>query len=434
MALFALIDCNDFYASCERVFNPKLLGRPVVVLSNNDGCVIARSKEAKVLNIPMGCPVFKIQGLIRQHNIAVLSANFALYGDMSARVMSLLQAAWPEVYVYSIDEAFLTLTGLPEQDYPLWCQTTRRAVEKSTGIPLSLGLAPTKVLAKLACRMAKKQARSGVFYWHKPEVCQKILQQTVVGDLWGVGKAWQAKLEAMGIDSAWELMCADPIIFREKFNRLMQSIILELRGQSSIHFDELSAPQSISVSRSFSSPLSLLCEIEQAIASFANSAGQKARRYALAARSMNVFLSKDPFTTKHDVVRRANFSFDTPINDSATLITQSKKIMAQLFVTGNAYKKAGIILQPLVSANRPQQYDLFSASSNDESDHKARNRLVDKINSRYGHHTIFPAAIGIKAIWQPIPQNRSPAYTTNWDELPKVSCDPVIFSLGKMSE
>lgn len=431
MPLFALIDCNDFYASCERVFNPKLLGRPLVVLSNNDGCVIARSKEAKALNIPMGCPVFKIQGLIRQHNIAVLSANFALYGDMSARVMSLLQSAWPEVYIYSIDEAFLTLTGLPTQDYPLWCQTTRRAVEKSTGIPLSLGLAPTKVLAKLACRIAKKQARSGVFYWHKPEICQKILQQTAVGDLWGVGRSWQAKLEAMRIGSAWELMCADPIIFREKFNRLMQSIILELRGQSCIHFDELSAPQSISVSRSFSSPLSLLCEIEQAIASFANSAGQKARQYGLAARSMTVFLSKDPFTAKHDVVRRASFSLDPPINDSATLITQSKKIMAQLFVSGETYKKAGVILQPLVCADLPQQYDLFSSSSSDKSAHKARNNLVDQINSRYGRQTIFPAATGIKPIWQPIPRNRSPAYTTNWNELPEVSCETVIYSLSE---
>lgn len=202
MNLVALVDCNNFYVSCERVFDPKLNGRPVVVLSNNDGCIIARSNEAKALGISMGCPLFKVADKIKRHRIAVLSSNYALYGDMSQRVMGLLSEAWPQTHVYSIDEAFLQLNGLPSTQCVKWCQQLRGDVERATGIPLSLGLAPSKVLAKLANRTAKQLQRSGLFYWHKPTVCRRILQQTAIAEVWGIGRRWAAKLAALGIHTA----------------------------------------------------------------------------------------------------------------------------------------------------------------------------------------------------------------------------------------
>jgi DNA polymerase V len=418
--VFALADCNSFYCSCERVFAPRLAKVPVVVLSNNDGCVIARTNEAKALGIPMGAPAYQWERLFRKNGVAVFSANFALYGDMSARVMSTLAQHAPGIEVYSIDEAFLDLTGV--RDPEGFCRALRATVLRWTGIPVSFGLGPTKTLSKAANKLAKKEAAcGGVFSLFRPDA-DAWLAWLPVEDVWGIGRRQAAKLAAMGIHDARGLKYLDRNLARRKFTVVGLHTVLELQGVPCIDLE--AAPpskKSICSSRSFGRPVTSLVDIKEAVAAYAARVGEKLRAQRSVASVVMVFVRTNYF--KPDEPRYENIThvaLPVVTNDTAVLITAAHAGLEKIFRAGHRYQKSGVLVVGL-EPEACRQLSLLAQPPEDEARRRTLMTAMDKINAKWGRGACSPAAAGAgkKRSWSMRQEKLSRRYTTCWAELPE---------------
>ncbi len=410
---FALIDCNNFFASCERVFNPALENKPVVVLSNNDGCIVARSNEAKALGIPMGAPLFQYKELMKQHQVQVFSSNFQLYGDMSDRVMATLAAHLPDIEVYSIDEAFVRLDGMPVGDYFAYCQKVREIVKQWTGMSVSIGIGPTKVLAKLANHIAKKRIEEGVFEVSSDNT--QVLQSFPVEDIWGVGWKWSQKLRRLGIGTAYDLQQADARFIRKSLTVTGERLHRELNGVSCLELEEVQPRNNILSSRSFGRPVTEKVELAEALANYVSIACRKLRNQHSRAGGLRVFLKTNKFrSTDPQYYNSAIIEFDMPASDTGELIAAAKRGLDAIYRKGYRYKKCGVLLVDLVPDTHHQQH-LFCQKDYTKSDKVMV--ALDLINQRYGKETAFFAAQGIKREWQMRSDLRSLRYTTVWGEL-----------------
>jgi len=416
--MFALADCNNFFASCERVFRPELNGKPVIVLSNNDGCAVARSNEAKALGIKMGDPLFKIRSIVERCGVAVFSSNFALYGDMSARVQEVLRGFAPSVEVYSIDESFLDLRGMRVDDFGAYAREISRTCWKMTSIPVSVGIAPTKTLAKIASKLCKKYPKlRGGCYMYRPEDIEKVLRKFPVGDVWGIGRRSLKKLDSLGVRTAWDYTQLPESTVRMLFHLPGFRTWKELRGEPCMELEDLVEPrQSICVSRSFAHEIRDLSTLSEQVANFADSAVGKLRSQGSVAREMMVFAQTNRFKSdepqafsNHLVV------FPEPTADYRTILSAAVNATATLFRAEYGYKKAGVVFSKMEQEVTPS---LFADPAVQEKEGRLSSAL-DALTSAYGRGAVRFATQGDGRILR----NReyeSPHYTTQWDDLPKV--------------
>ena len=415
--IFALVDCNNFYVSCERVFNPKLEGRPVVVLSNNDGCVVARSNEAKALNIGMGVPAFEVADLIKKHNIEVFSSNYTLYADMSARVMETLSTFTPDIEIYSIDEAFLNLAGFnrPLENYG---RQIRQRVRQWTGMPVSIGIAGTKTLAKIANHLAKHSATAnGVLDLTDSTNLEQVLAGVPLEKIWGIGIRSAIKLKRVGFKTALDLSKANISWIRSRFGVVGVRTVYELQNTCCYQLEHNPpARQSIVVSRMFGVPVESIEQLKEAAATYASRAGEKLREHKLAAGLMTVFVTTSRFI-KNKYFNSRTVIFDTATNDTKELIKAALAIIENLYRKNCKFKKCGVILIGLVQESRVQQ-NLFDRTNREKS--RRLMQAVDVVNSRAGC-PLYWAAEGLHKDWHVKFKKRSGRYTTRWDELPKIT-------------
>lgn len=416
--MFALADCNNFFASCERVFRPELGGKPVIVLSNNDGCAVARSNEAKALGIKMGDPLFKIRDIVLKGGVAVFSSNFALYGDMSARVQEVLRTFAPGVEVYSIDESFLDLRGMPVTDFDAYAKEISRTCWKMTSIPVSVGIAPTKTLAKIASKLCKQYPKlQGGCYMYRSADIEKVLRKFPVGDVWGVGRRSLKKLESLGVRTAWDYTQLPETTVRMLFHLPGYRTWKELRGEPCIGLEDLVEPrQSICVSRSFAHEIRDLSTLSEQVANFADAAVGKLRGQGSLAREMMVFALTNRFKDSEPQAFSSHLVvFPEPTADYRAILSAAVNATATLFRTEYGYKKAGVVFTKM---EQEVTASLFADQSALEKDGRLSSAL-DALTSAYGRGAVRFATQGDGRILR----NRdyeSPHYTTQWDELPKV--------------
>jgi len=426
--MFALVDCNNFYVSCERVFNPALNGRPAVVLSNNDGCFISRSNEAKALGLPMGGPAFKFRKTIEEHSVALYSANFALYGDMSSRVMNTLAAFAPSMEVYSIDEAFLDMTGFERIGLEAYARSISRAVRRDTGIPVSIGLAPTKTLAKLANRMAKKNPQfEGVCILPDCEVARKAMASMEVGDVWGIGRRHTEFLNRNGVKTALDLADAPTAWVRRHLHITGARVQAELNGNSCLPLELVRpAKQSICTSRSFGEVVTDKASLGQAVAHFATKCALKLRGEGELASLVTVFICTSPFEEKplrYYGTRTASLPVAT--QDTLAIVRTAAVVLGDLFRPGLPYKKAGVILGGLapVTGSELHQTTLFDHEPMQVQETSSRlMQALDAVNSRYGQGTLRIAADASTG-WKQRQEKLSPHYTTSWEDIIEIRVD-----------
>lgn len=416
--MFALIDCNNFYASCERLFRPDLHNKPIVVLSNNDGCIIARSNETKALGIKMGEPFFKVKAFCKQHHVHVFSSNYTLYGDLSDRVMAVIQASWPQTEIYSIDEAFLHISTLPCKELPAFSRDLQKKILRHTGIPTSIGIGKTKTLAKLANYVAKKQLRIPVF-----DITGKSswLDKIPVSSIWGVGRQWTKRLNAIGIFTAQHLKALDFGVAKHRFNVALQRTVMELNEIPCLALETEQPKQSIISSCSFGSLQTDYAPMQEAISHHCATAWEKMRRQGLIAQHMSVFIRSNAF--RDDLPSYSNLASFSLVHatDDIRLLTQYARTgLKKIFKPGIHYHKSGVLLAGLVNKNHRQR-DLFTALS-DQSLQQGDNmmQVMDRINTKYGSRTIRLAAEGFNKAWSMSRQLKSPHYTTRWSDLPTV--------------
>ncbi len=415
MKVFALVDCNNFYASCERVFDPSLKKRPIVVLSNNDGCIVARSNEVKALGIPMGVPYFEHEAVIKKHNVAVFSSNYQLYGDMSQRVMDSLRLFAPDMEVYSIDEAFLRLDHLQPRNLYEYCKTIRAKVIQWTGIPVSIGIGPSKVLAKVANRVAKKQTDDGVFDIRSQKTQDEILKTLDVEKIWGIAGRWAERLGRMGIEKASELRDASPTIIRKHLSVVGERLLRELKGHSCIDLEDIQPRKNIMSSKSFGTLLTKKEPLEEALANYAARACEKLRQQNSRAQAVYVFVQTNGFReTDKQYSNALTCTLTIPTSDTRIIIEAAKFCLNRIYKQGYRYKKTGIMLLDLIPASLEQKH-LFVNFDHRPGDHLME--LVDRINKDHGPDTLFFGAQGVTREWKMRCGLRSPRYTTQWDEL-----------------
>lgn len=418
LTMFALADCNNFYPSCIRVFQPSLNGKPVVVLSNNDGCVIARSNEAKLLQVAMGAPYFKIERYVKQEGIAVFSSNYALFGDLSNRVMQVLSGFAPQIEEYSIDECFLDFTGFRQDltDYSLLiCKT----VQQWTGIPISIGIAPTKTLAKLANRLAKKgyAANGQVLDWRTVTETESVLKTIALDELWGISGRTAAKLKALEIHNALDLSQADPKRLRLHLGVVMERIVCELQGISCIPLEAMPTPRKqILTSRSFGEKLTLFDDLRAAVSYFATRSAHKLRQQHLTTSALNVFVATSPFDTKNPYYSNsATMLFNKPTHHTADLVQAAHLGLKKIYKPGLYYQRAGVLLPELQPVGVVQK-TLFDGEENTGQPGQLMDTL-DTINRRYGNNSICYASELLSTRWCMRQQFKSPSYTTQWTDL-----------------
>ncbi|MFD2245212.1 Y-family DNA polymerase [Pontibacter ruber] len=415
-SLFALVDCNNFYASCERVFDPKLEGKPIVVLSNNDGCIIARSNEAKALGIQMGEPAFKAKDVIEQHDVQVFSSNYTLYGDMSARVMQTLAQFTPNLEVYSIDEAFLDLGNFYGRDLNHYAQEMRNTVKTWTGIPVSVGIAPTKTLAKLANRLSKKSKKAdGVLVLTDERHIEEALRRTEVGDVWGIGRRYAQKLAGFGIHTALDLRNASDAFVKKNMTVVGLRTVRELRGEACLDL-ELVAPnkQNICTSRSFGQSVSSLSELQEATANYASRCAAKLRRQKSCAGAITVFLQTNQFRDEPQYFNSKTIALPTASNSTLELLHYANLALQALYREGYKYKKSGVIVSELRPQNQVQASLLDTV---DRDKHQRLMQALDKLNSAWGRDKVTCAAQGTTRPWQLKCEKKSPCYTTRLGQL-----------------
>lgn len=423
--MFALVDCNNFYVSCERVFDPSLNGRPVVVLSNNDGCFIARSNEAKALGLPMGGPAFKFRETLKKHRVKVFSANFPLYGDMSSRVMETLASLAPEIEIYSIDEAFLDMTGFRRFGFTEYGAMIRKTVTKHTGIPVCIGMGPTKTLAKVANRLAKKERRyNGVCLLSDEQEIQAALASLKVENIWGIGRQWSALLHARGIKTALDFSRASSTWIRQHLHITGARIQEELLGHSCLPLEQVRQPkQSICTSRSFGRSVIEFEELQQAVATFAAKCAATLRKEGSVTSTLTVFICTSPFnepSRKYWGTRTVALRQQT--QDTIEIIRAADQVLTAIFKAGYEYKKAGVIVGGISSeANAEMPLSLFSDEETELTNDRQQKlmQVMDKVNRRYGNGTIHSGAENAEA-WKPRQSNLSPHYTTAWKDIIEV--------------
>ncbi len=471
--MFLLIDCNNFYASCERVFNPKLEGKAVVVLSNNDGCIVARSNEAKALNIDMGLPYFKIKNLLVKHDVAVLSSNYALYGDMSSRVMSILSQYSDKIEIYSIDEAFLEFPDFSGKElYELGLEI-KQQVQRETGIPVSIGVAVNKTLAKVANELVKKDNKRSLKGMEPKfggclvlgnnrtsEQMDLFLSGLDVGDVWGVGRRYAKKFERFGIFTAKDLKYSNLDWIQSQSNTLGRQMVMELGGLKCFPLELNPVPKkSIVSSRSFGEAITTLEELSQAVATHASKLGEKLRKQEGLTQNISVFIMNNRFEKNSYYFGIKNTSLHKPTNYTPDLIKVSLEILSKIYKPGLKYKKCGVMATTILTTDQDQsEMDLFSGldgllpelNTLNSKSKSSKSKLVetktkdrvnfktlktftktkaqkaelmksfDKLNSRYGQGTIRLAVLGINNKWQMKATHRSNRYTTLWSELLRV--------------
>ncbi|MCF8029590.1 MAG: Y-family DNA polymerase [Desulfohalobiaceae bacterium] len=419
--LFALVDCNNFYVSCERVFQPGLEKVPVVVLSNNDGCVVARSEGAKRLGIPMGAPAFKWRGVFRRHGVREFSSNYALYSDMSDRVMALLASFAPEIEIYSHDEAFLFFPKKWRADLEDYARHIRREMRKRTGIPVSIGLERTKTLAKLANRLAKKESRfQGVLDLQARSDRDRLLHRVEVGDIWGIGPRYAEMLRGYGIRTAQELTRVEDRWVRKRMTIQGLHLVLELRGVSCIGLEEVPAPaKSMVRSRSFGRPVSCLDELREALTSHVQRAGEKLRQSGQVAGCLQVFLETDRHKPVPQHMPCQSWTLTFATNTTPDLLGPALDLLGRIYKKGYAYKKTGVLLTAL-EPERGRRLSLMDPDPGLRESKKGLMGAVDRINSRYGRDTIRFASAGTERGWEMRREKMSREFTTRWKDLPLV--------------
>ena len=415
--MFALVDCNNFYASCERVFQPQLEGKPVVILSNNDGCVIARSNEAKALGIPMGAPAFQYRSFFKQKGVQVFSSNYPLYGDMSSRVMSLLGQYSPNLEVYSIDEAFLQFKGFDLFNLEAEGRRMRKQVRRWTGIPVSVGMGPSKALAKIANKIAKKcdTKTGGVYCIDTEDKRMKALKWTAIDDVWGIGRQHRKRLEALGVKNAWQFTLLPDDWVKKHMSILGLRLKKDLQGLPSIQLEEVPSPKKgIATTRSFEGTLTAFSDLEERVSTFTNSCAEKMRKQGSSCTALLVFLRSDPHK-KGAIPYRNSCVLTLPYstNSSITLSKYAVLGLHKIFKEGVHYKKAGVMIMGL-SPTATRQLPLFGG---EEVKHLAVMQAVDRIHKRFGPHQIKLANQDLQRTWKMKQEHLSQRYTTEIKEV-----------------
>ena len=420
--MYALVDCNNFYVSCERVFQPQLNGKPVVVLSNNDGCIISRSNEAKALGIPMGAPEFQVRDLIKQHDIRVFSSNYALYGDLSHRVMKILENYTPNVEVYSIDEAFLNFSGMTILDLNVYGAEIQHRILKWLSIPIGIGFAPTKALSKVANKIAKKfpERTNGVYVIDTEEKRIKALKWTKIEDVWGIGFRLTKKMQARNIKTAYDFT----LPYNEAFIRKEMGVVgmrlkYELEGKSVLEMEEPKAKKNIAVTRSFEKDITDFNELKERVVTFASVCSEKLRKQNSCCNVVTLYLRKDPFNAngeKYSFYRMQTLSF--PSNTSFSISQTAIMMLKDLYQEGTAYKKAGVIVSEIVPSSQ-RQFMLF-----DEENPKYQKlmEVMDAVQAKTGERKLRLASQDLKRTWKMKQNHLSNRYTTNFNELLEVKC------------
>ncbi len=421
--MFALVDANNFYVSCHRAFAPSLKGRPVVVLANNDSCCVARSNEVKALGVKMGTPWFQLYDLAKQHGIIALSSNYCLYGDVSLRFMRILAEFSPAQEVYSIDECFLDFTGFHSIDLTGYGQTIRQRVLQWLGLPVCVGIGPSKTLAKLANYVAKKRDQyQGVFDYSRlgQQEQDELLASIEVGEVWGIGLRLSERLARLGIETVKDLRDADTKIVRRQFSVVVERTVLELRGVSCLDLEEVAqAKKEIVSSRSFGKLVVKLDDLQQAVASYTARAAEKLRRQHSVAGALQVFLQTNPHKTNEPQYHPSIvIPLVEPTADTGLLVSHAMRGLKRIYKPGYRYQKAGVMLMEL-SDPKTCQPDLFShVSTQDRQKSQRRMETLDHINRKMGRGTLRLAAEGFQHTWKVRTDYPSPRYTTRWAELP----------------
>jgi DNA polymerase V len=415
--MFVLVDCNNFYASCERIFQPQWEGKPVVILSNNDGCVIARSNEAKALNIPMGAPAFKYKQQFKQQGVKVFSSNYPLYGDMSNRVMTILEKYTPNLEIYSIDEAFLYFKGFDLFNLEREGQRMRKQVRKWTGIPVSVGIAPTKALAKIANKIAKKFVKrtQGVYAIDTEEKRIKALQWTKIGDVWGVGRKHKIRLEAIGVCNALQFTQLPDAWVRKHMSVLGLRLKKDLSGVSSIQLEEIiPIKKGIATTRSFEGTITQFSDLEERISTFATSCAEKMRKQRSSCNALLVFVRSDPHK-KGGFPYRNSCVLPLPYATNSSILLSKHAVIGlqKIFKKGVHYKKAGVMIMGLIPTEKRQ----LSIFQNNNNKHLTLMQSVDRIHKRFGPHRIKLANQDLNRTWKMKQEHLSQRFTTELNEI-----------------
>jgi DNA polymerase V len=412
--MYALVDCNNFYVSCERIFQPHLIGKPVVVLSNNDGCAVSRSNEAKALGIKMAGPIFMQKELVKKHNIVCLSSNYTLYGDISRRVMSLFDRWTPDVEIYSIDEAFLKFGPRDIPRLPAIAEEMRSIIHQWTGIPVSVGIGATKTLAKAASVLAKRGA--GFFVLDNPE----HLKQVPVGKVWGVGHKYSEWLIENDVHTAFDLRNSNEQWIKKRMSIVGHRMVLELRGQPCIDLEHTPpARKNMAYARTFGKLLESKDEMAESVTHYAERIAAKLRKHKLAAQNIVVFLETNPFRGQDRQYRaQANMPFPVPTSYTPELVGKAMELFERIYRPGFKYKKAGVLLLELVPESQVQG-QLFDVVDRFKS--KNLMSALDGINARHGRDTLGYAGAHVRKGWKPRFEKRTERFTTQWDELPQVA-------------
>ncbi len=417
--MFALVDCNNFYASCERVFRPDLNGKPIVVLSNNDGCVIARSNEAKKVGIPMGAPAFQFKNIFEQNNVQVFSANFALYGDMSKRIMTILLEFSPDIEIYSIDEAFINLTGFKYVKLEEYALLIKKTILKSTGIPVSVGLATTKTLAKVATKIAKKfpQKTNGVYLIDTEEKRIKALKWLPVEEVWGIGSRHSKRLKKMGIVKAYDFIKLSDYWLKKYMTIQGLRLKKELLGTTVIEKETHHSKKSIATTRTFEKMYTDFDALRERIVTFTVTSSEKLRLQNTYCNAIMIFINTNRY--RKDLPQYYNnivLELPYPTNSAIELSMFAVEGLKKIYRKGYAYKKAGVILTDFSTANEHQ----LSIFGNSNPRHKKLMSIIDKLNAEYGKRTIKLASQDLKRTWKMNQNLLSPHYTTRIDEVIKI--------------
>jgi DNA polymerase V len=414
--MFALIDCNNFYASCERVFRPDLIGKPIAVLSNNDGCVIARSNEVKALGLPMGAPAFQYQDFFDTHHVHVFSANFALYGDLSMRVMTILSSYCPEIEIYSIDEAFLNFSGFEHFDLQKYGEEIACHVKKSTGIPISIGFAETKTLAKAANRIAKKypDKTQNVYMLDSEPKRIKALKWLQVEDVWGIGRQHSKRLKAQGIQTAYDFSLLPPEKVKKQMGIVGVRMQQELQGLPTLSMEKHKPKKNIATTRSFEKMYTTLSELKERVATFSVTCAEKLRKQKSCCRSLMVFVHTNGFRKDLPQYSR-NIVVKLPFatNSSIEIAQYAQKGLEQIFCEGYSYKKAGVVIMDFYPKNSIQQ-TLFDVPN---PKHNAIMKAMDMLNHKIGATKIKLATQDRDRVWKMRQEKLSPRYTTKIQDI-----------------
>ncbi|MBN1327172.1 MAG: Y-family DNA polymerase [Candidatus Cloacimonetes bacterium] len=416
---FALVDCNNFYASCERVFNPALEHKPIGILSNNDGIIVALSNELKALGVSRGTPVFKLKELIKKHDIRIFSSNYSLYGDMSARVMKILAYYTPDLEIYSIDEAFLSLRGMAG-NMTAYADQIRNRIRQWTGLPVSIGIGPSKTLAKIANHVAKRNQRlKGVFDISDHPRFNEILAAVDVKHIWGIGPQYAKLLHRNGINNALQLTNAPRDWIRRKLTIMGLRTVMELRGVSCLELELITEPKKeIVSSRSFGNPVTKLQDLREATTAYCTRAVEKLREEKQAASQIMVYLTTNRFRNERQYANFQSTRLPLPSAYTPEFLQASLKLLDYLYRPGYKYKKVGVMISDIIPESQ-LPLDFFQPTYLDDR-RKAIMNCVDSINQKMGMNMLAYASIGNSLNWQMKREMLSPHYTTRWEHLPLV--------------